>query len=70
LEEKIMPFNIQKDFTSPTEKVIQKILSYKQLIPSTDFKDDEYSLYLEYASAEELERDIVKEETYQLIMRN
>jgi hypothetical protein len=65
-----MPFNIQQDYIDPMERTIQKLSSYNKLIPSTDFKDDEYSLYLEYASADELERDIVKEETYQLIMRN
>lgn len=41
--------------------------SYKGLIPSIDFNEDEYTLYLQYASAEELERDIVKEATYRKI---
>lgn len=45
----------------------RSIQSYKGLFPSKDFKDDEYSLYLEYASAEELERDIVSEKTYRKI---
>ena len=48
-----------------SEKLITKsLLSYKGLIPSINFKDYEYSLYLQYASAEELERDIVSEKTY------
>lgn len=59
-----MVFNIQKDFINPTEKAIQKASSHKGLIPSINFKDYEYSLYLQYASPEELEQDIVKEATY------
>ena len=62
-----MVFNIQEDFINPTEKAIQKMLSYKELIPSTDFKEDEYNLYLQYASSEELEKDIVSEKTYRKI---
>ena len=62
-----MVFNIQEDFISPTEKAIQKMLSYKELIPSKDFKENEYDLYLKYASAEELEKDIVSEKTYRKI---
>ena len=47
------------------EKLITKSLqSYKGLIPSINFKDYEYSLYLQYASPEELEQDIVSEKTY------
>lgn len=42
--------------------------SYKGYIPSSDFKDYEYSLYLQYASAGELERDIVTEKTYRKII--
>lgn len=62
-----MVFNIQEDFINPTEKAIQKMLSYKELIPSSDFKEDEYNLYLQYASSEELEKDIVSEKTYRKI---
>jgi hypothetical protein len=48
-----------------SEKLIIKSLqSYKGLIPSINFKDYEYSLYLQYASPEELEQDIVSEKTY------
>jgi hypothetical protein len=55
-----MPDDLHK-----TEKLYLKlILSYKGLIPSTNFNEDEYSLYLQYASAEELEKDIVSEKTY------
>ena len=50
------------------QKAIQKVSSYKQIIPSSDFKDYEYSLYLQYASAEELEKDIVSEKTYRKII--
>lgn len=42
--------------------------SYKGYIPSSDFNEYEYSLYLQYASAGELERDIVVEETYRNII--
>lgn len=38
--------------------------SHKGLIPSTDFNEDEYALYLKYASAGELEKDIVSGKTY------
>ena len=46
----------------------RSIQSYKGLFPSKDFNEDEYSLYLQYASADELEREIVKEETYRKII--
>ena len=47
------------------EKLLYKsIQSHKGLIPSINFKDYEYSLYLQYASPEELEQDIVSEKTY------
>ncbi len=53
-----------------SEKLIVKSLqSYKGLIPSINFNEDEYSLYLQYASYEELERDILTEETYVKIMK-
>lgn len=52
-----------------SEKLIRKsLLSYKGLIPSINFNEDEYSLYLQYASPEELERDIVSEKTYRKII--
>jgi len=53
-----------------SEKLITKsLLSYKGLIPSINFNEDEYSLYLQYASAVELEKDILTEETYVEIMK-
>ena len=48
----------------------KSIQSHKGLIPSTDFNEDEYSLYLQYASAVELEKDIVSEKTYRMIIAN
>lgn len=42
----------------------KSIQSYKGFIPSVDFDEYGYSLYLQYASAGELERDIVTEKTY------
>jgi hypothetical protein len=55
------------DLQHHEQLLMKKLLSHKGLTPSKDFKDDEYSLYLEYASANELERDIVSEETYRKI---
>ena len=46
----------------------QQLSSYNQLIPSTDFKGDEYALYIEYDSAIELEKDILSENTYVKMM--
>jgi hypothetical protein len=54
-----------------SEKLITKsLLSYKGIIPSINFNEDEYSLYLQYASAVELEKDIVSEKTYRMIIAN
>ena len=63
-------FNIQEDFINPTEKAIQKVSSYRQIIPSTDLSADDYNLFLCYASPIELEKDIITEETYKKIIRN
>jgi hypothetical protein len=53
-----------------SEKLITKsLLSYKGLIPSINFNEDEYSLYLQYASVVELERDVICEATYVEIMK-
>ena len=53
-----------------SEKMIIKSLqSYKGLIPSINFNEDEYYLYLQYASSVELEKDILTEETYVEIMK-
>lgn len=43
------------------------IQSHKGLIPSKDFNGNEYYLYLQYASTEELEKDIVNKQTYNSI---
>ena len=52
-----------------SEKLIVKsLLSYKGLIPSINFNEDEYALYLKYASVVELERDVVCEKTYRMII--
>ena len=54
-----------------SEKLYFKIIqSYKGLIPSINFNEYEYSLYLQYASAGELELDIVQEKTYMKILDN
>jgi|DEB19_MinimDraft_3_1074340.scaffolds.fasta_scaffold247658_3 hypothetical protein len=44
-------------------------MTYKGLIPSINFNEDEYYLYLQYASSVELEKDILTEETYVEIMK-
>jgi hypothetical protein len=62
-------FNIQEDFIDPTNKAIQKMLSYKGYIPSKDFPDYGYMLYLECAEPYELERDIVTEKTFRCMSR-
>lgn len=50
--------------------IIKSLLSHKGLIPSINFNEDEYTLYLQYASAVELEKDIVSEKTYRMIIAN
>lgn len=49
-----------------TEDTITKY-SYLNRIPSKDFFDEAYELFLTYASAEELENDIVTKETLRKI---
>ena len=46
----------------------KSIQSHKGLIPSINFNEDEYALYLKYASVVELERDVVCEKTYRMII--
>ena len=46
----------------------KSIQSHKGLIPSINFNEDEYSLYLQYASVVELERDVLCEKTYRMII--
>ena len=41
----------------------KKNSSYLGKIPSKDFCDEEYQLFLEFASPEELEADILKRDT-------
>ena len=56
------------DLHQSEEQFMQMLLSYRGIIPSKYFNEYEYSLYLEYASAGELEMDIVSEETYRKII--
>ena len=46
----------------------KSIQSHKGLIPSINFNEDEYALYLQYASVVELERDVLCEKTYRMII--
>ena len=64
-----MVFNISDDFINPTNKAIQKVSSYRQIIPSKDFTEDDYNLFLFFASPYELENDIITKETYEKIIR-
>ena len=50
--------------------IIKSLLSYRGIIPSINFNEDEYALYLQYASVVELERDVVCEKTYRMIIAN
>lgn len=40
-----------------------KSVSYFGLTPSIDFDDDKYQFFLHFATAEELEKDIITRET-------
>jgi len=48
-------------------KQITNRKSYLGRIPSRDFWDEAYQLYLKYASSEELEQDIITKETLKKI---
>lgn len=41
----------------------KKLNSYYALVPSIDFDDDAYQFFLHFATAEELEKDIITKET-------
>jgi hypothetical protein len=58
-----MPDDLHKE----EQLFLKSILSYKGYIPSADFNGEQYALYLEYASAVELEMDTVSEATYRRI---
>ena len=56
-------FNFKEDWEEPTKKAIQKMLTYKGCIPSTDFNEYQYQTYLKVAPSHELELDIISVET-------
>jgi hypothetical protein len=64
-----MVFNIKEDFEEPIEKAIQQMLSYKGYIPSKDLNEYQYQIYLQVATPQELERDIISEETMRKVIR-
>ena len=64
-----MVFNIKEDFEDPTHKAIQKMISYKGYIPSKDLNEYQYQTYLQVASPQELEMDIISEETMCKVIR-
>lgn len=47
---------------------LKKIKSYLGKIPSQDFNEEQYEVFLTVASAEELEQDIITRETLHKIM--
>lgn len=46
------------------KKAIIKESSYNKITPSEDFSEDEYLVFLEVASPQELECDFLSKETY------
>ena len=64
-----MVFNIKEDFEEPTKKAIQQIISYKGYIPSKDLNEYQYQTYLQVATLQELERDIIFEATMRKVIR-
>lgn len=48
-------------------KALKKQKSYLRKTPSVDFEEYEYELYLQYATPEELEEDIVTQSTFRKI---
>ena len=62
-------FNFKEDQEELTKKAIQKMLSYKGYIPSKDLNEYQYQTYLQIASPQELERDIIYESTMCKVIR-
>ena len=64
-----MTFIFKEDQEELTKKAIQKMLSYKGYIPSEDLNEYQYQTYLQIASLQELERDIIYESTMRKVIR-
>ena len=64
-----MTFIFKEDQEELTKKAIQKMLSYKGYIPSEDLNEYQYQTYLQIASPQELERDIIYESTMRKVIR-
>lgn len=62
-------FNFKEDWEEPTRKAIQKMLTYKGFIPSKDLNEYQYQTYLQVATPQELERDIIFESTMRKVIR-
>ena len=56
-------------YEEPIEKAIQKIISYNGCIPSKDLNEYQYQTYLQVATPQELERDIIFEATMRKVIR-
>ena len=64
-----MTFIFKGVYEEPIEKAIQKMLSYKGYIPSKDLNKYQYQTYLQVATPQELERDIIFEATMRKVIR-
>jgi len=64
-----MTFIFKGVYEEPIEKAIQKMLSYKGYIPSKDLNEYQYQIYLQVATPQELEMDIISEETMRKVIR-
>jgi hypothetical protein len=58
------------DHYQSAKLTMKSLQSYRGIIPSINFNEYEYLLYLQYASVVELERDVVCEKTYREIISN
>lgn len=56
-----------KDLEKKQEIMRKKTCSYRGLIPSHDFDSDFYQQYLKYATFNELDNDVITEETIKKI---
>ena len=64
-----MTFIFKGVYEEPIEKAIQEMLSYKGYIPSKDLNEYQYQIYLQVATPQELERDIIFEATMRKVIR-
>ena len=58
------------DFHKSEQVLLKKLKSYLGKIPSQDFNEEHYEVFLTVASPEELEEDILTKQTLQKIMKH